>query len=126
MRNISWLLGISALMLSGNATLAADVSPEVATAAAHAGMAASADDPKMVKAHLHHVLNCLEGPGGADFDAGPGNPCKAMGTGAIPAAAPAARKNLDEAVVLAKEGLQESDLAKAKGKASEAQLALSK
>jgi hypothetical protein len=105
---------------------AADPGKEISTAAAHAGMAAGAEDPQMVKAHLHHVLNCLEGPSGADFNAAPGNPCKDLGNGAIPDSAADSRKSLEAAVALAKQGLSEMDISKAKAKASEVQSALSK
>ena len=58
-------------------------SKQVATAAAHAGMALGASDLKMVHAHLHHVVNCLVGPSGKAFDAKAADPCKGMGQGAI-------------------------------------------
>ena len=113
-------------LLAAAPAFAGDASKEVGTAAAHAGMAAGAEDPQMVKTHLHHVLNCLEGPNGADFAAAVGNPCKNFGDGAIPDSDAAARPNLEKAVALAKEGLAESEGVKAKAKASEAQAILSK
>jgi hypothetical protein len=106
--------------------LAGDAGKEIGIAAAHAGMAAGAQDPQMVRAHLHHVLNCLEGPNGADFAAAAGNPCKEMGAGAIADSATDARAPLEKAVALAKEGLAESDTNKAKVLASQAQAILSK
>ena len=63
---------------------AAEATKEISTAAVHAGMAAGSDNLKMVQTHLQHVINCLEGPAGANFNAGPGNPCKDFGAGAIP------------------------------------------
>ncbi|MEO6800980.1 MAG: hypothetical protein ABI178_13670, partial [Rhodanobacter sp.] len=66
---------------AANATSAA--SGQVATATAHAGMALAASDLNMVHTHLHHVINCLVGPSGHGFDNSAGNPCKAMGHGAI-------------------------------------------
>ena len=38
-----------------------------------------AKDLKMIQMHLHHVLNCLEGKTGKDFDASFGNPCNGQG-----------------------------------------------
>lgn len=66
---------------AGDASNAA--SRQVATATAHAGMALGAADLNMVHTHLHHVINCLVGPVGADFDSSAGNPCKGMGNGAL-------------------------------------------
>jgi hypothetical protein len=114
------------LALAAAPAMAGDASKEIATAAAHAGMAAGAEDPQMVKAHLHHVLNCLEGLDGPDFAAAAGNPCKGQGDGAIKDSAPAQRASLESAVALAKEGLMDPDTRKAKAKASEAQSILSK
>jgi len=111
-------------LLSLHPAVAADAAKEIATAGAHAGMAAASADLKMVHTHLHHVLNCLEGPGGKDFDAGQANPCKDQGMGAIPDAEASAKPQLEGAVVLAKSGLAESDLAKAKDHAAEVQAAL--
>lgn len=34
--------------------------------------------------HLHHVINCLVGPGGDGFDANEANPCKDQGAAGIP------------------------------------------
>lgn len=58
-------------------------SKQIATAAAHAGMAMGAADLATAHAHLHHVVNCLVGPSGKGFDAKAGDPCKGMGHGAI-------------------------------------------
>jgi len=69
----------------------ADGPQAISTAAQHAGMAAASADLGMAQRHLHHVLNCLVGPGGEGFDAAAGNPCGAAG-GAIPQTADAAAK----------------------------------
>lgn len=61
----------------------AAASRQVATAAAHAGMALGASDRDMVHAHLQHVVNCLVGPSGKAFDAKAADPCKDVGQGAI-------------------------------------------
>lgn len=104
----------------------ADAVQEINTAAAHAGMAAAADTPKTVHFHIQHTINCLEGKTGADFNAGPGNPCDEQGNGAIPDSTPAAQKSLKEAVAKAKMALSEPDFEKAKGYAGDAQSILSK
>jgi len=62
---------------------AGDVSKQVSTAAAHAGMALGAADLKMAHAHLQHVINCLVGPSGEGYDAQQADPCKGMGQGAM-------------------------------------------
>ncbi|MBI5163140.1 MAG: hypothetical protein HY985_04470 [Magnetospirillum sp.] len=105
---------------------AADPTAEISTAAAHAGMAASSGDLKMVHAHLHHVINCLVGPGAADFDAAAANPCKGQGMGAIPDSPADKQASLGAAVATAKQGLAQTDLAKAKGEAMAVQATLKK
>ena len=104
----------------------ADAVQEVNTAAAHAGMAAAADTTKTLHFHIQHTLNCLEGKTGADFNAGPGNPCDEQGNGAIPDSSPAQQKSLKEAVAKAKLALSEPDFEKAKNYAGDAQTILSK
>ena len=77
--------------------------------------------------HLHHTINCLVGPAGADFDSNAQNPCAAMGNGAIPDSTDAAQKqSLQEAVEKAKAGLASKDMATAKEDASAAQGILKK
>lgn len=56
---------------------------QVNTAAQHAGFASKAMKVDDVHLHLHHVINCLVGPDGKDFDAKAGNPCKGQGNGAL-------------------------------------------
>ncbi len=116
----------SFLLLSVVPAGAADASKELTTAITHAGLAAGSADLKMVQTHLHHVVNCLVGPGGAGFDAGPGNPCKDQGTGAIPDSPPDKQKILQTALAVAQSGLAETDLAKAKADALETQAAIKK
>ena len=100
---------------------AADNSRELSTAAAHAGMAAGAEAPQMVRSHLQHVINCLEGPKGADFVLALGNPCGSQGEGAIPDSAADGRKKLEDAASLAKRALAEPTIDKAKQMAAELQ-----
>ena len=106
--------------------LAADAAQEIKTAALHAGMASASDTLEMVRAHLHHALNCLEGPKGAQFDAKAINPCKDQGMGAIPDAPPAKRKALEAAAGQANAALAEPDMAKAKAMAEQVQKSLLK
>lgn len=83
-RFVPALLLACALPLAAQASDAnAAASKQVATAAAHAGMALGASELDMVHAHLHHVVNCLVGPSGKAFDAKAADPCKGMGEGAI-------------------------------------------
>jgi len=56
---------------------------EIATATTHAQMAANAADTTTAIMHFHHVINCLVGPKGKQFDADAGNPCNGMGNGAL-------------------------------------------
>lgn len=118
------LLALSLAMASAPA-LAADAAKEIATAATHAEMAAAANDAHMVQTHLHHVLNCIGGPGSADFDAAAGNPCKDAGDGALKDA-PAKAEQLNAAAAKAKAGLAAADLAAAKMNAQEAAAILAK
>lgn len=84
------ICGLPALLLAlalPAALQAADAngtaSKQIATAAAHAGMALGAADLTTAHMHLHHVVNCLVGPAGKGFDAKAADPCKGMGQGAI-------------------------------------------
>jgi len=105
---------------------AGDARPQVATAAAHAGMAAAATEDKMVKGHLQHVVNCLVGPAGEGFDAAQANPCKDQGFGAIPDASMDKVPALQAALKMARDGLAAPDGAKAREKAAATQAALGK
>ncbi len=116
-------LGAWMALIAGPA-LAADAAKEVKTAALHAGMASAADTLEMVRAHLHHTLNCLEGPNGANFDAKAMNPCKDQGMGAIPDSPADKRQALEAAADQAKMALAEADMAKAKAMAAQVQKSL--
>ena len=106
------LLASAALLLSPAAAFAAGAHAEIVTAATHAGFASKADTVKMVHSHLHHTLNCLVGPKGADFDAAELNPCVHSGSGAIPDTADAAtRTALEAAAAEAERGLKDDGLA---------------
>jgi hypothetical protein len=106
--------------------LAADAAKEIKTAAFHAGMSAASNTLQAVRMHLHHTLNCLEGPKGADFDAKELNPCKGQGMGAIPDSPPDKRKALATIADQARMALAETDMAKAKAMAAQIQKSLSR
>lgn len=102
----------------------ADGPQAIATAAQHAGFAASGSDLAGVRRHLHHALNCLVGPDGEGFDAAPGNPCANAG-GAIPQTADAAaRAKLEGVAADVRKGIASEDLAVATKAAADAQAAL--
>lgn len=84
----------------------ADSSDEAARAAVHAVYASKAATLTLIHLHLHHVVNCLVGPGGQGFDSSVFNPCRALGHGAIPDATSAAmRTRLRKALATAQAGL---------------------
>jgi hypothetical protein len=92
----------------------ADGAAAIATANRHAGLAAGSGDIGAVHMHLHHVLNCLVGPGGEGFDAAPGNPCGQTGS-AIPQTEDAAMKTkLENAAAEARKGIADDDIDAAK------------
>jgi hypothetical protein len=98
----------------------ADITAELATAQTHAGLAAKAPAIDGIHMHMHHALNCLEGPNGTDFDKTNMNPCASQGNGAIPDASAAQKAKLTEAVADLKTGLASNDLATAAKNATEA------
>src|ERR1700733_818775 len=73
------LVTTSVVCVSVAAQAAADVKAEITAAATHANLAAKAGTVDMVHTHLHHVLNCLVGPKGKDFDGKAANPCAKLG-----------------------------------------------
>lgn len=99
----------------------ADGPQAIGTAAQHAGIAAAQADVAGVHKHLHHALNCLVGPGGAGFDATPGNPCAAAG-GAIPQTSDAAMKaKLEKVAAEARAAIANDDYEAAKKAAADIQ-----
>jgi hypothetical protein len=98
----------------------ADIAAELATAQTHAGLAAKAPAIDGIHMHMHHALNCLEGPNGADFDKTNMNPCAAQGNGAIPDADAAQKVKLTAAVATLKAGLASNDVAAAGKDATDA------
>ena len=106
------LIASAVAMLLPSAAFA-DIAAELATAQTHAGLAAKAPAIDGIHMHMHHALNCLEGPNGADFDKTNMNPCATQGNGAIPDASPAQKAKLTEAVADLKNGLASNDMAAA-------------
>ena len=122
---IGILVVFGAGLVSASAKADADSTKEVTTAARHAGLAAQAADLKGTQTHLHHVINCLVGPRGREFDDKEANPCKDQGNGAIPDTTDEVRRTaLIQALAKANEGLRQTDLAAARKSASEVQVLL--
>lgn len=123
MKIILGALAIGSIALLPSLALA-DGPQAIATAKTHSGLAANGANIGAVQTHLHHVLNCLVGPGGQGFDAMPGNPCAAAG-GAIPQTADAATKaKLEGAATTARGGIAATDIAVAKKAATDIQSSL--
>src|SRR5437763_14473027 len=121
-RNVLMGAGLALLAVPGVAI--ADGPQAIGLAAQHAGLAANAANINVVRTHLHHVLNCLVGPGGDGFDAMPGNPC-AMAGGAIPQTTNAEEKTkLLNVAQQVRGGIGAQDMAAAKKIATDAQNAL--
>jgi len=117
---------VGALIGFASVPAVADESQEVATAAAHAGMAAGSPDIKTVHMHLHHVVNCLVGPTGDGFDKAAGNPCDGKGNGALMDNPGDKKASLEDALAKAKAGISNGDMAASKKLAADAQSALMK
>lgn len=101
------------------------VAGEISIATDHAGYALASQNLDGVRMHLHHVLNCLEGPKGKNFDRVVENPCSSAGNGAIPDATDAAVKaKLQSIEATALSGLAASDEAAARSAARDVQAAL--
>ena len=115
---------LGAVIMLPTAALA-DVATEISTAADHAGYAAASQNIDAVHMHLHHAVNCLEGPKGKDFDSGNENPCAKDGSGAIPDTTDAAiEAKLHAVVETAESGLASTDEGAAKKAATDAYAAL--
>jgi hypothetical protein len=102
----------------------ADGPQAIATAAQHAGLAASQGAIGGVQTHLRHTLNCLVGPDAESFNEAAGNPCAAAG-GAIPQTGDAELKaELEELAAEVSEALAGTDLAALKEFATNVQKTL--
>jgi len=119
-RTISITASIAAaLLMAGSGAWAADSKAEIVTAAQHAELAANSASLEMVHMHLHHAVNCLEGPDGADFSKADVNPCQNSGVGAIPDSKdPGVVASLRTALAQALKGIASSDLAGAQSDAA--------
>lgn len=106
------LLALAVPMLAQAAAANSAVSNQVSVAGIHADMAIDATQLETAQLHLHHVINCLEGPDGKDFDAKATNPCHGMGHGAIVDAKGDSHTEarLNEALQQAKSGLHAKTL----------------
>ena len=51
---------------------------QIATAIQHAGLSADQEAAAGAMRHLHHAVNCIEGPNGSNFDVSAGYPCAAQ------------------------------------------------
>ena len=92
---------------------------EASTAVMHAEFSAKSKAVDGVHLHLHHVINCLVGKDGDGFDASAGDPCQAMGDGAINDASDADMKSgLEDVVAEAKKGIADDDADSARATAS--------
>ena len=70
---------------TGAAMMAPDVKKELQTAFFHSSeLAQRGNAVTAAKLHLQHVINCLEGPAGANYKAAAGFPCQDQGNGIIP------------------------------------------
>ncbi len=121
---------LATLPSNGAATPAASAKTQLKTAAFHAGELAQKGTVSATHLHLHHTINCLEGPSGPDFNAQAGYPCQDQGHGAIPdlkaavaakvAGANAALADANSALRPALQGEATNDAAQAKSLAAQA------
>lgn len=120
------LKGAMAVGIAFAASAKGNATTEVSTAHAHALMAQNAKTVAMAHTHLHHVINCLVGPGGQGYEASAGTPCKGQGNGAIPDSAgnSALHGRLQSALADAQAGLQADSLATVHSDAGKAAAAL--
>jgi hypothetical protein len=82
---LAWLIvAISAFGVRATSAAEMGMAAELKTAIAHAGYAEKAGTMAEVTMHLHHVLNCLVGPGDKMFDKAAGDPCQGQGNGIMP------------------------------------------
>lgn len=120
-RTIASSFAIAGLLTGFSTVVLADGPQAAATAAQHAGLAASGANITAVHMHLHHALNCLVGPDGAGFDGAAGNPCAKAG-GAIPQTMDKEMKmKLEKAATAARMGIADDDMEAAKKAAMQVQ-----
>lgn len=120
------IVAVISALFAAPVAVHADGASEIATAAQHAGLAAAATDLRQTHMHLHHVMNCLVGPGDGDFDKSNTNPCAQQGKGAFPDATNQDIKTkLQTALSLAADGIASNDEATAQKDAATIQTELS-
>jgi len=81
------MLGLATLPSSGammGMDLVGSIKMQLKTAAFHAGELAQKGAIQATQLHLHHTINCIEGPSGPDFMQAAGYPCQNQGHGIIP------------------------------------------
>lgn len=119
----SWIgFALSAGLVALPVAVWADAAMQIQTAAQHAQFASQATDLKMADAHLHHTLNCLEGPKGRGFDKKAENPCADQGNGAIPDETDATtKKSLERIAARTRSALRSKSLDKVKEDAGKIQ-----
>jgi hypothetical protein len=112
---------VYAVPRTGAAMAERDVKKELQTAIFHSSeLAQRGNAVAAAKLHMQHVINCLEGPQGANFKTEAGFPCQGQGNGIIPdlkdavaAKVPGADKALKQANLawtLAVQGIAKNDV----------------
>jgi hypothetical protein len=81
----------------------------IRTALQHSALAVNATELPQVRQHLKHVLNCLEGKQGAQYDASGGDPCKGRGALDATPAGSANRVRITKAISLLTVGVTFQD-----------------
>lgn len=108
---VFFMMPANAAVLPANAKTATIHQPSdpFQTAIKHAEMAVNAKSVKEIQMHLHHVLNCLEGKSGKDFNASFGDPCNGQGALATLKNGTADKTRADNAIALARVGVNLQD-----------------
>ena len=79
------------------------------TAMKHAELAVNAKSVIEIQMHLHHALNCLEGKSGKDYNASFGDPCNGRGALATLKSGTPDMARADNAIALARVGINLQD-----------------
>jgi hypothetical protein len=99
---------VYAVPRTGAAMMVGDVKKELQTAIFHSSeLAQRGNAVAAAKLHVQHVINCLEGPNGANFKTEAGYPCQGMGNGIVPDLKDAVAANVPGAA----EALKQANLA---------------
>lgn len=80
------VMAVAVLLVSQSAPAqsVASLKQQLQTATFHAGELAQRGAIAATQTHLQHVVNCLVGPQGTQFNSAPGYPCQGQGNGIIP------------------------------------------